>query len=328
MSRSTVAERNAFVNSSSWLVTGATGSIGKVIIRKLYEVAPELEIMCAGRSSGCSVNLDLFSSSIVIPEGVDTVLHLAGEKRNESLMWEVNYEGTRKLVEAAARAGVRRFVYLSSVGVYGARPNSGLVNESFPHTPRNHYEASKDAGERCVREICAGAGMDGIILQPSNVVGIMPGQPRPLLSLMKMIRRGYFTWFGHTDPWVNYVAAEDVAAAVLAAAMRASAGRDYIINTPVQLSRLVGWIAEELDVPVPCRRLPLWVGEAAATLGSVTTRVLGLNLPINQERFTELTNTTQYDSTQLLKDLSFEYPVGVEALIRDLARSYRQDGLL
>lgn len=322
---------------TSILVTGASGFLGRHVFRRLLGEADVERVVLATRQSALHVNdeprrveytvVDLMHT-VVLPRGIDTVLHIAGEKRDESRMDSVNHQGTRRLVEAAACAGVRRFVYVSSVGVYGAPPHSGLVNELFPHSPRNRYEASKDAGEKCVREICTGVGMESVILQPSNVIGLVAGQPGPLLSLMKMVRSGYFTWFGYTEPWVNYVAVQDVAAAVVAAVIHASAGQDYIINTPAQLSSLVGWIAEELDVPLPGRRLPLWAGEAAAVLGSVATRVSGLNLPINRERFLELTNTTRYDSTRLLKDLSFEYPVGVEVMIRDLARSYRQDGLL
>lgn len=323
--------------STSILVTGATGFLGQHVALRLAATPNVGRIVLATRGSASPLfenaarfeyaAVDLMQP-VVLPSGIDTVLHIAGEKRDATRMDAVNHQGTRRLVEAAARAGVRRFVYVSSVGSYGALPHSGLVNEAFPHTPRNRYEASKDAGEKCVREICAGAGMERVILQPSNVIGLMPGQPRPLLGLMKMVRSGYFTWFGRAEPWVNYVAVEDVAAAVVAAAMRASAGHDYIINTPAPLSLLVGWVAEELGVPVPGRRLPLWAGEAAAAFGSMAFRVLGRNLPVNRERFRELTNTTQYDASLLMKDLSFEYPIGVEALIRGLVRSYRQDGLL
>lgn len=324
-------------HSISIFVTGTTGFLGRHVMQRLV-MAPNVErIVLATRGSASPLaessakleyaTVDLMQA-VTLPSGIQTALHIAGEKRDEPRMDAVNHQGTRRLVEAAARAGVRRFVYVSSVGVYGAMPHSGLVNESFPHTPRNRYEASKDAGEKCVREICAGAGMDSVILQPSNVIGLMPGQPRPLLGLMKMVRSGYFTWFGRTEPWVNYVAVEDVAAAIVAAAMRASAGHDYIINTPVQLSRIVAWIAEELEVSVPGRRLPMEVGEAVAALGFAISRVSGRNLPFNRERFLELTNTTQYDSSHLMIDLAFEYPVGVEALIRGLARTYRQDGLL
>lgn len=323
--------------STSTLVTGATGFLGRHVLRRLMQVSGDTHIILATRGSAPQRNdgsqefeyatVDLMQA-VTLPSGIRTVLHIAGEKRDESRMDAVNHHGTRRLVEAAVRAGVRRFVYVSSVGVYGAPPHSGRVDESFPHTPRNRYEASKDAGEKCVREICADSGMDGVILQPSNVIGLMPGQARPLLGLMKMVRSGYFTWFGHAESWVNYVAVEDVAAAIVATAAHASAGHDYIINTPAQLSRLISWIAEELGVPVPRRRLPLWVGEAAATLGSLSTWISGRNLPINRERFLELTNTTQYEPSLLIKDLSFDYPVGVEALIRKLARSYGQDGLL
>jgi dihydroflavonol-4-reductase len=321
----------------SVLVTGATGFLGAQVLRRLMagetvgrvvvatrgEIRPSRDDVCMPER----VHMDL-AHEVALPNGIDTVIHIAGEKRDESRMEAVNHFGTRRLVDAAARAGVRRFVYVSSVGVYGARPHSGLVNESFPHTPRNRYEASKEAGEACVRDVCTSAGMDFVILQPSNVIGFVKGQAYPLLGLMKMIRGGYFMWVGRTEPWVNYVAVEDVAAAIVAAIERAPAGHAYIINTPAPLAKVVGWIADELGVEQPHRRLPWWVGHASAAFGAMAARMSGRTMPINRERLLELTNTTQYDPSQLMQVAKFEYPIGVEGLIRGLVSTYRQEGLL
>jgi nucleoside-diphosphate-sugar epimerase len=272
--------------------------------------------------------LDLSSLAIELPERIDTVLHIAGEKVDESRMHLVNHQGTKRLVEAAARSGVRRFVYISSVGVYGAPRHSGLVTESFPHTPRNRYEASKDAGEACVREVCARAGMDYIILQPSNVIGIVPGRSHPLLGLMKSIKRGRFTWFGTGNIWANYVAVEDVAAAVIKAAENGPPEQTFIINTPERLSELVRWISDELRVPMPHRRFPLWVGQAVVGLGSVVSRFTSRSMPINRERLLEITNTTRYDGSLLMTATGFTYPLGIETAIRQLVRQYIEKGLL
>jgi dihydroflavonol-4-reductase len=324
-------------SQSTILLTGGSGFLGSQVLRTLQAQGGLQRVLIAGRGKPPEDHtrrpsvqywpLNL-ANQFVLPTGVHTVIHIAGEKRDESRMDAVNHHGTLRLVEAAEQANVCRFVYVSSVGVYGARPHAGVVTELFPHTPRNRYEVSKDAAEEAVRKLCLQSGMEFLILQPSNVIGVVPGRSYPLLGLMRMVQQGRFTWFGAGDTWVNYVAVEDVAAAVVKAADKAPSGQTFIINTPERLSEVVRWISEELGVPVPSRRLPLWVGEAAATLGSLTTRVSGRNLPINRERFLELTNTTQYDSSHLMKDLAFEYPVGVEVLIRGLARSYRQDRLL
>jgi len=323
------------MSSTDWVVTGATGFLGHNVMQALHAVSLAHKIIAAGRrkvSEGVAeieyLELDLLSSAIKLPAGIDTVLHLAGEKVDGNRMRLVNVQGTRRLVEAAVRSGVRRFVYVSSVGVYGAPPHSGLVTESFPHTPRNRYETSKDGGEACVREVCARAGMDYIILQPSNVIGVVPGRSYPLLGLMRTVKRGWFTWFGAGDIWVNYIAVEDVAAALVKAAEVAPPGQTFIINTPERLSELVRWISDELRVPIPRRRVPLWVGQTGAGLGSTASKLAGRSMPFNRERLLEISNTTRYDGSALMKATGFSYPLGIETAIRRLAQQYVQQGLL
>ena len=311
-----------------WLITGGGGLLGRTIVRMAREASEAPELVITSRQASGDLFLDLGETELVFPKGIDVVLHVAGEKRDETRMEAINHLGTRRLVEAAAQSGVRRFVYVSSVGVYGAAPHSGVVTESFPHTPRNCYEASKNAGELCVLECCSRFGMEAVILQPSTVIAFAPDTSYPLLTLMKMIRRDNFVWFGRASPCVNYVAVEDVAAAVVKAADKAPSGQTFIVNTPERLSEVVRWISEELGVPMPRRRLPLWVGQAVAGLGSTVSRLAGRSMPINRERLLELTNTTRYDGTALMKATGFDYPLGIEAAIRQLAQHYVQEGLL
>lgn len=319
------------------LLTGGSGFLGSQVLLNLQAQGGLQRILIASRGEPLKDHTRLptvqywplnLTDQFVLPTGIHTVIHIAGEKRDESRMETVNYHGTRRLVEAAEQANVCRFVYVSSVGVYGARPHAGVVTELFPHTPRNKYEVSKDAGEASVRTLCSRSGMEFVVLQPSNVIGIVPGRSYPLLGLMRMVQLGRFTWFGAGDSWVNYVAVEDVAAAVVKAADKAPSGQTFIINTPERLSEVVRWISEELGVPMPRRRLPLWVGQAAAGVGSTVSRLVGRSMPINRERLLELTNTTRYAGSALMQTTDFAYPLGIETTIRKLARHYVQEGLL
>jgi len=324
------------MSANAVLITGGNGLIGSPVIQTLGAILSGSRLIAAGRDPSVAdfarveyLPLDLTVSLPALPRGIDTVLHMAGEKRDEFRMQSVNHAGTRKLAEAAASAGVRRFVYVSSVGVYGAKPNSGIITESYPHKPKNPYELSKDQGEQCVREICARSNMEYVILQPSNVIGIMNDQPYPLLGLMKSVYRGRFLWFGMAEPWTNYVMVEDLAAVIcLAIEEHALGGQTYIINTPARLVNIVAWIAEELDVPMPHRRLPMWVGYAAGELGSGLAHMLGHVLPIDRDRFIALTNSTKYDPSSFVKMMKFEYPCGIEAGIRGLVKAYRRGGFL
>ena len=111
------------MSSAAWLVTGASGFIGSALLNVLRGTNQGL--MIAGRRPLAVgeatpprwIGLDLAAPAIDLPAGIETVLHLAGEKRDEALMDEVNHRGAARLVDAAARAGARRFVHLSSVGL-------------------------------------------------------------------------------------------------------------------------------------------------------------------------------------------------------------------
>lgn len=322
-------------SDASWFVTGITGFVGSHLFSHLASLPggiyvgtrrPE-EMSVSGRAVATPLDL-LTQSNVVIPAGVGTVIHLAGEKRDVSRMWAINYEGTRRLLEASARAGVRRFIYLSSVGVYGAPKHAGVVDERHPRTPRNIYEASKNAGEACVRELCVRWGIEHVIVQPTNVIGYVPGQSYPLLGLMSMIKAGRFAYFGKREAWVNYVGVDDVAAVIAAACRRGRDGAIYIVNTPTLLSDLVKWVCDELGVRPIARRLPAWVGEAAAAAGNFLEHATGHGVPLNAERFLELTNTTRYDGEAATRALELAYPIGIETTVRKLVQAYRAEGRL
>jgi nucleoside-diphosphate-sugar epimerase len=321
------------MTGAAWLVTGASGFIGSALLASLR--ASGQPLLAAGRrpppASDASalrwIGLDLAEASIELPPGIDTVVHLAGEKRAESRMEEINHLGAVRLVDAAARAGVKRFVHLSSVGVYGAPKHAGVVDEARPHRPVNAYERSKEAGERAVRERCAANAIACIVLQPSNVVG-WSTQARPLLGLMRIVARGWFRHFGRTEAWVNYVGVDDVAGALISAARADRADATCIVNTPVPLRQLVDWIADELGMPPPRARWPYAVGAGLAAAGALGRSVLGRELPFSPERLQELTNTTRFDGAAISRALGFAYPHGIEATLRGLVRGYRNEGWL
>lgn len=321
------------MTGGAWLVTGASGFVGSALLRSLRAAGQPL--LVAGRRAPAAsddnmlrwIGLDLADRSIELPTGIETVLHLAGEKRAEECMDEVNHLGAARLVDAAARAGARRFVHLSSVGVYGAPKHAGVVDELRLHRPVNAYERSKDAGEHAVRERCGANAMACIVLQPSNVIGWSP-QTRPLLGLMRIVAKGWFRYFGQTEAWVNYVGVDDVAGALAAAARADRADATCIVNTPAPLRQMVGWIADELAVPPPRARWPYAIGAGLAAAGALGRAMLRRELPFSPERLRELTNTTRYDGSAISRALGFDYPHGIETTLRALVRAYRREGWL
>src|SRR5262249_983986 len=126
-------------------------------------------------------------------EGCDLVIHLAAAQHEanvpESYFREVNVDGTRRLLEASRGAGVKRFVYGSTIGVYG-EASSDTLDENTPPHPMTMYGRSKLEAERVVR---AYEGLPTSIVRISETYG--PGDFR-LLKLFKGIQKNRFFVIG------------------------------------------------------------------------------------------------------------------------------------
>ena len=156
--------------------------------------------------------------------GATHVFHLAvamreGGKRDE-FFERVNLEGTRRLLEAAVAGRVERFVYCSTIGIYGHRA-PGVTREGSPLSPGNIYERTKVAAEAMVREFGAAHRLPVVILRPADVYG--PRDQR-LLKLFRGVSRGRFPLFGRGDGRRHMVYVDDVVSAFFMACERQGSG--------------------------------------------------------------------------------------------------------
>jgi len=207
------------------LVTGASGFIGGHVTRHLRQ-DPSARVFAgtrAGRGEGAR-RLDLLDPATLPPalEGIDSIVHCAVGGR------AVTVEGTRALLDAAARAGVRRVVHLSSVSVYGGA--GGRVTESAPTVAPDGggYAAWKAAAEEVCREP---RGLAVTILRPAIVYG--PGSELWAGKMADRLRAGHWGTFGPGgEGTCNLVHVRDVAGAVAAALAAPSAGGAFNVNGP------------------------------------------------------------------------------------------------
>jgi nucleoside-diphosphate-sugar epimerase len=109
--------------------------------------------------------------------------------------WAVNVEGTRRLAEQAATAGVRRMVYLSSIKVNGEQTAHGIPYsvKSIP-SPADGYAISKCGAEYALREVAARTGMEVVVVRPPLIYG--PGVRGNLARLLRLVRLGLPLPFG------------------------------------------------------------------------------------------------------------------------------------
>lgn len=271
-------------SSLSVLITGATGFVGSAIVIQCQ--AAGLTIRTTGRRALPAIDLpdyrraDLLDATCIAPllEGVDSVVHSAGlahqfKKRNGevSRFTEVNAEGTKNIVQAAVAAGVRHFVLISSVSVYGPH-TIAECDEGSPCNPEGIYAQSKYLAEQQSIEIAERAGMPLTILRLATVYG--EGDPGNVARLMRAIDRGHFVWLGSGSNSKSLIHSEDVARACVAVLRTPSiaTGIFNVSGSPCTIREVVEGLASALG-----RRLPKWRIPASLILG-LTSRSTKLNL--------------------------------------------------
>ena len=211
------------------LVTGASGFVGRQVLRRLGQ-DPAFRVVPATRDGrDGSRRLDLRAPESLKPAlaGLDAVVHCAVGDR------AVTVDGTRALLAAAAEAGLRRMVHLSSVSVYGA--TTGEVAESTPLIPSGTpgYAGWKVAAE----EAClAQRGLEVVRLRPAIIHGA--GSTLWVGRMAERIRAGRWGSFGAAgEGCCNLVHVSDVAEAVAAAlSAPGAAGRAFNVNGPEAIS--------------------------------------------------------------------------------------------
>ncbi len=219
------------------LITGAAGYLGSVLVD--VAVRQGIEVRAAVRDPTRArallpepieiVVADLGDPAALLraAEGCSGVLHAAGRVAGTAAdLWESNVEGTRRMLDAAAAAGVQRFVQTSSSAAI--MDAEGLLAEQpvGPPALTDPYSASKAAAERLVLE-AAEAGLGAMIVNPTNIYGPSPRGPQSYNGLFRSAAAGEITMI--VDAEVGWVLAEDVAIGQLLTLHAAEPGRRYVL---------------------------------------------------------------------------------------------------
>jgi len=214
------------------LVTGATSFIGQRLLRSNDRALARDATAIAGAVRGDLLDPASLASACA---GIETVFHCAGyahafSSSDPNAHWRINFEGTRNLVNAAGEAGVRRFVFLSSVKAM-AEPGDECVDEDWPSAPNTPYGKAKRAAENAVLEAGAKYGMHVVNLRLAIVYG--RGGRGNMERMAKAVRAGWFPPLPETGNRRSLVHVNDVVEVVRCVAERPEAnGRTYIVADP------------------------------------------------------------------------------------------------
>ncbi|HEX8375298.1 MAG TPA: NAD-dependent epimerase/dehydratase family protein [Geminicoccaceae bacterium] len=325
------------------LITGGTGFIGSRLALRAasrgHEVAAvgmantpaeganRQELASAGVEVAL-MDVEKLAGTVDLFRGRDAVIHLAAAQHEVNVPDEhfrkVNVEGTRLLLDAAKAADVGRFVYGSTIGVYGER--DGVIDETTPTGPDNVYGRTKLEAERLV---LARAGE-----QPVTAVRIAetygPGDRR-LLKLFRAVAKGRFFLIGAGQNLHHPVFVDDLADALLLAATHPAAAGDMFL-TPgkdaITTDQMVAAVAAAVGKPMPRLRVPLWPMMAAAYALEHTLRPIGVQPPLHRRRMDFFKKSFRLNGDKATRVLGFAPEVGFREGAERTARWYERIGEL
>jgi UDP-glucose 4-epimerase len=223
----------------------------------------------------------------------------------------VNAQATRKLAQAAATSGVRRFVYVSSTKVFGDGTGAQRHRSTDLPTPADNYGRSKWQGEVFLQQSAAGSSMETVIVRPPLVYG--PGVRANFLRLMQWVDRGYPLPFASVDNRRSLVSVWNLNHLILKLLAHPHAAGVWLVND-----------GEDLSTPELIRRIARALGRKAHLLPvpPLLLRACG-GLTGRSDEFSRLTGSFVIDATPARELLGWSPALSVDEGLARTAAWYR-----
>jgi nucleoside-diphosphate-sugar epimerase len=285
------------------LVSGATGFVGRAVVQRLLADDESRRLVVAVRRGGLQwpeqvkpiVTGDLNPSAdwSIALEGVTVVIHSAGrvhvmhdtEADPLTVFRAVNVGGTLNLARQAVAAGVRRFVFVSSVKVNGELTQPGLAfTEADAPGPQDAYGKSKHEAEQGLLQLAADTGMEVVIIRSPLVYG--PGVKANFAALMRAVQRGWPLPLGAVNNQRSLVALDNLVDFIVTCITHPqAANQTFLVSDGRDLStaELVRGMAHAAGVSSRLLPVPMWALQAAASMlgrGAAVQRLCG-NLQVD-----------------------------------------------
>jgi len=325
------------------LITGGTGFVGAHLARRLLDSGHR--VISLDKNPGLfddelrSKGAILLTGSVTEPSdvsqamaGADLVYHLASPfgdiLQPDEAYWDIEVNGTRNVLEAAAAHGVRRVVHCSTQGVHGIITDPPGDEES-PIAPRDYYCYSKAQGEKVCREFIE-RGMDIVIVRPTSVYG--PGDTRGWLKLFRMVSGGWFLMIGNGQTLNHPVYVENLVDLFeLCGTSPVAKGRTYLggDEQSVTLNQLVRAVGVAVGSSVRILRFP-WYRAAWFASGAIETvfKAFRVKPPVFRRRLSWFRTNRSFRIDRAKEELGYRPRVRLSEGLARTAYWYRKAGFL
>lgn len=316
------------------LVIGANGFLGSHVTRRLVDDGAQVRAMVRPNANTRAIDDleltrfhgDVFDTATLqqAMDGVDDVYYCVVDTRawlrDPSPLFHTNVEGLRNVLDVAAEAGLRRFVFTSTYATVGRRHGHVATEDdviaSRGLTP---YVQSRVQAENLVMRYVAEAGLPAVAMCVSTTYGSgdWGGTPHGAFIAGAVFGKLPFLMNGIQ---LEVVGVDDAARAMILAAERGRVGERYLVSEKmIALNDVVRIAADEAGVPPPRRAISVPVLYAMAALGSLRARLSGKDAELSLASVRMMRAEAPVDSGKARRELGWQ-PRPVEESIREAAR--------
>ena len=327
-------------------VTGANGFLGRAVLQRCAALGAEargVDIAADPERAVVAGDINAPDGWSTHLEGCDIVVHTAAVVTNNvdpAVAWHVNVVGTRRVLDAAAAAGVSRFVYISTMGAARfAQIETTAVDRWFPGEPLderwplmpvgNPYTDTKIAAEHVVLAAHAAGQIAGTVIRPADIYGPVC---RPwVLEPLAAVRSGKFLLPNHGKGLFTAVYVDDIVNGILAAATNpAGAGQIFHLGgeAPLTTAEYFGHFYRMLGKAGPPRSYSTRTAVALAEVGRLLFRLRRRHTELGRGVMQMLNKSRAVSNTKAHEVLGWWPQVDLAEGMRRTEEWLRAEGLL
>jgi len=234
--------------------------------------------------------------------GQDSVVLLAAEHRDDvsptSLYYDVNVQGTKNVLQAMDKNGIKNIIFTSSVAVYGL--NKKNPNVQHPADPFNHYGKSKWQAEETLREWYnkEPEKRSLTIIRPTVIFG--ERNRGNVFNLLEQIASGKFLMVGKGTNYKSMAYVGNIAAFIKYLLKNLKPGYqvfNYIDKPDLNMNELVAQVETSLNKKIPSTHFPYWLGMFGGFGFDILSKLSGKKFSVSSVRVKKFCATTQFDAT-------------------------------
>jgi len=310
-------------------VTGGSGYIGKRLIEILLQDNHTVRSISRNKQSLVKKNLSWFQADIRKTEvqrefikGLDVLINCVGVINNEKDFFPINTELLYELANIAKENGIKRFIQISSLGVYDTSSKDKVINENSKLGSTNKYEKTKILSDKFL--MGSNFPFEIVILRPSAVFSWdMPNLS--LKQLVNAIRKKHFFYIGRPNAILNYIHLDKLCA-VINSLVRAPIPKKTMVcnlNDSILIERLVEIVCQEYKTLNKFFRVPLVLGYLIFFFLKIIEKISSFKSPLTISRLKLLSSKLVYKSDPFITNLILSSYDDLEISLRKTIKKWK-----